>query len=76
MATLFNGWGTSWGSAWGPLAFVAVYLVRPLIFFSAAVLTVAGGFLFGPVCPIYGFGASFVIIAASVLPKGSQDTIW
>lgn len=35
------------GSAWGPVAFVAVYLVRPLIFFSAAVLTVAGGFLFG-----------------------------
>lgn len=34
------------------------------------------GFLFGPVCPIYGFGASFVIIAASVLPKGSQDTVW
>lgn len=34
------------------------------------------GFLFGPVCPIYGFGASFVIIATSVLPKGSQDTIW
>jgi len=35
------------GSAWGPLAYVAVYLARPLILFSAAVLTVAGGFLFG-----------------------------
>lgn len=35
------------GSAWGPVAFVAVYLARPLLFFSAAILTVAGGFLFG-----------------------------
>lgn len=34
-------------SAWGPVAFVLVYLARPLLFFSAAVLTVAGGFLFG-----------------------------
>jgi len=48
------------GSAWGPLAFVAVYLVRPLIFFSAAVLTVAGGFLFGPVG-----GVVLVVIAAN-----------
>lgn len=48
------------GSAWGPLAFVAVYLVRPLIFFSAAVLTVAGGFLFGPVG-----GIVLVVIAAN-----------
>jgi uncharacterized membrane protein YdjX (TVP38/TMEM64 family) len=48
------------GSAWGPLAFVAVYLVRPLIFFSAAVLTVAGGFLFGPVG-----GVVLVMIAAN-----------
>lgn len=48
------------GSAWGPPVFVAVYLVRPLIFFSAAVLTVAGGFLFGPVG-----GIVLVVIAAN-----------
>ncbi|MBJ7457462.1 MAG: TVP38/TMEM64 family protein, partial [Thermoleophilia bacterium] len=42
------------------LAFVAVYLVRPLIFFSAAVLTVAGGFLFGAVG-----GIVLVVIAAN-----------
>jgi len=47
------------GSAWGPVAFVAVYLVRPLIFFSAAVLTVAGGFLFGAV------GGILLVILAS-----------
>ena len=48
------------GSAWGPIVFLAVYLARPLIFFSAAVLTVAGGFLFGPVG-----GVVLVVIAAN-----------
>ncbi|WP_217924158.1 TVP38/TMEM64 family protein [Miltoncostaea oceani] len=48
------------GSAWGPLAFVAVYLVRPLIFLSAAVLTVAGGFLFGAVG-----GVALVLVASN-----------
>jgi uncharacterized membrane protein YdjX (TVP38/TMEM64 family) len=36
------------GSALGPLLFISIYALRPLIFFSAAVLTLAGGFLFGP----------------------------
>jgi uncharacterized membrane protein YdjX (TVP38/TMEM64 family) len=36
-------------SAIGPLIYIAIYTVRPLIFFSAAVLTLAGGFVFGPV---------------------------
>lgn len=36
-------------SAIGPLIFIAIYTVRPLIFFSSAVLTLAAGFLFGPV---------------------------
>ncbi|MEQ8834036.1 MAG: TVP38/TMEM64 family protein [Miltoncostaeaceae bacterium] len=48
------------GSAWGPLLYVAVYLVRPLIFFSATVLTLAGGFLFGPV-----WGVVIVVIASN-----------
>lgn len=36
-------------SAIGPLIYLAIYMVRPLIFFSAAVLTLAAGFVFGPV---------------------------
>jgi uncharacterized membrane protein YdjX (TVP38/TMEM64 family) len=48
------------GSAWGPFVFVAVYLARPLFFFSAAALTVAGGFLFG--APL---GIALVVIAAN-----------
>lgn len=37
------------GSAWGPLLYILIYLVRPLFLFSAALLTVASGLLFGPV---------------------------
>lgn len=48
------------GSPWGALVFVAVYLVRPLIFFSAAVLTVAAGFLFGAVA-----GVALVVLASN-----------
>ena len=48
------------GSPWGPVAFVAAYLARPLVFFSAAVMTVAGGFLFGPVA-----GIALVLVAAN-----------
>lgn len=36
-------------SMWGPLIYVALYALRPLVFFSATLLTLAGGFLFGPV---------------------------
>ena len=48
------------GSPWGAVVFVAAYLVRPLFFFSAAALTVAGGFLFG--APL---GIALVVVAAN-----------
>lgn len=34
-------------SPWGPLLYILIYALRPLIFFSAAVLTVASGAIFG-----------------------------
>jgi uncharacterized membrane protein YdjX (TVP38/TMEM64 family) len=37
------------GTWYGPLVFILIYTLRPLIFFPATLLTVAGGFLFGPV---------------------------
>lgn len=39
-------------SPWGPAIFIAVYLVRPIFLFSAAVLTIGAGAFFGP---IWGF---------------------
>ncbi|HEX6292414.1 MAG TPA: TVP38/TMEM64 family protein [Herpetosiphonaceae bacterium] len=35
-------------SAYGPLLFIAIYTLRPLVLFSATVLSIAAGFLFGP----------------------------
>lgn len=34
-------------SPWGPLLYIFIYAFRPLIFFSAAVLTIASGSIFG-----------------------------
>lgn len=48
------------GSPWGPAAFVAIYLARPLVFLSAALLTLAGGFLFGPIA-----GLALVVVASN-----------
>lgn len=40
-------------SAYGPLLYIILYWLRPLIFFPATILTVLGGFLFGPIGIIY-----------------------
>jgi uncharacterized membrane protein YdjX (TVP38/TMEM64 family) len=37
------------GSVWGPLIYVILYVARLALLFSATVLTLAGGFLFGPI---------------------------
>lgn len=41
------------GSLFGPLLYILLYAVRPLIFFPATILTVLGGFLFGPIGILY-----------------------
>jgi uncharacterized membrane protein YdjX (TVP38/TMEM64 family) len=45
---------------WAALAFVLVYLARPLILFPASILTVCGGLLFGPVS-----GIALTVVAAN-----------
>jgi uncharacterized membrane protein YdjX (TVP38/TMEM64 family) len=44
----------------GPLIFFALYLLRPLIFFPASLLTIASGYLFGPV-----LGVVYTVIASN-----------
>jgi uncharacterized membrane protein YdjX (TVP38/TMEM64 family) len=48
------------GSVWGPLIYMLLYLLRPLLFFSATLLTVAAGYLFGPV-----LGVLYTIVASN-----------
>ncbi|RME62980.1 MAG: TVP38/TMEM64 family protein [Caldilineae bacterium] len=36
------------GSGWGPVLYILLYTVRPLIFFPATVTTAMGGYLWGP----------------------------
>lgn len=43
---LVGDWLT--GTAYGPLVYILLYTVRPLLFFPATLLTLLGGFLFGP----------------------------
>lgn len=46
---------------WGPFIYIFLYAVRPLILFPSTILTLAGGFIFGPV-----FGVLYTIIASNV----------
>jgi uncharacterized membrane protein YdjX (TVP38/TMEM64 family) len=48
------------GSVYGPLIFILVYTLRPLVLFSATILSLAGGYLFGPV-----LGVLFVIVGSN-----------
>lgn len=41
------------GSLFGPLLYIIIYAVRPLLFFPATVLTLLGGFLFGSIGILY-----------------------
>jgi uncharacterized membrane protein YdjX (TVP38/TMEM64 family) len=47
--------------AWGVLLYVVLYAVRPLILFPSTILTLAGGFVFGPV-----LGVLYTIIASNI----------
>jgi uncharacterized membrane protein YdjX (TVP38/TMEM64 family) len=46
---------------WGPLIYIVLYAVRPLILFPSTILTLAGGFVFGPI-----LGVIYTIIASNI----------
>lgn len=48
-------------SAYGPLIYILLYALRPLTLFSSVLLTVAGGFVFGP-----AWGVFYTVIAANI----------
>jgi uncharacterized membrane protein YdjX (TVP38/TMEM64 family) len=45
----------------GPLIFIAIYTLRPLVLFSASLLTLAGGALFGPI-----WGTLYTLIGSNL----------
>jgi len=66
-------------SAYGPLIYIGIYMLRPLAFFSALVLTVAGGFLFGPIWGVIytvigsNLSATIAYLIGQYLGKGLLD---
>lgn len=46
---------------WGPIIYIVLYAVRPLILFPSTVLTLAGGFVYGPV-----LGVLYTILASNI----------
>ncbi|MEK6221515.1 MAG: TVP38/TMEM64 family protein, partial [Chloroflexota bacterium] len=48
-------------SAWGPLIYILFYAIRPLILFPATIMTLAGGFLFGPIS-----GVIYTILGSNI----------
>lgn len=46
---------------WGPVIYIILYAVRPLILFPSTILTLAGGFVFGPF-----LGVLYTIIASNI----------
>ena len=63
-------------NAYGPLLFILLYTLRPLIFFSALVLSVGAGFLYGPVLGILytiigaNLGASLAYVIGTFFGRG------
>ncbi len=48
-------------SLWGPAIYILAYAIRPLIIFPSTLLTLAGGFVFGPV-----LGVVYTIVASNI----------
>jgi uncharacterized membrane protein YdjX (TVP38/TMEM64 family) len=55
-----QNWVVSFGW-WGPVVYVILYTLRPLLFFPALIFTLAGGLAFGP-----WWGTFYVILGASL----------
>lgn len=65
------------GSLFGPLIYVLLYALRPLLFFPATLLTLLGGFLFGPLGVLYTIlgSNSSAMVAYSVGRYFGQDVL-
>lgn len=55
-----RGWILSFG-IWSPVIYIAIYTIRPLLFFPASILSIAGGLAFGA-----WLGTLYTIIGATL----------
>ena len=68
------------GNRWGPLVFIGLYILRPLVLFSALVLSIVAGALFGPVWGIVytvigsNAGASLAYFIGGLLGRDVIET--
>ena len=80
-ANSIRNWILSFG-LWAPLIYIVIYTVRPLIFFPASVLSIAGGLAFGAwmgtIYTIIGatLGALLSFYVASTLGKSLVKKQW
>jgi uncharacterized membrane protein YdjX (TVP38/TMEM64 family) len=80
-ANSIRNWILSFG-LWAPLIYIAIYTIRPLIFFPASVLSIAGGLAFGAwmgtIYTIIGatLGALLSFYVASTLGKSLVKKQW
>lgn len=65
------------GSLLGPLIYIGIYWLRPLIFFPSTILTALGGFLFGPIGILYTIigGNGSAMVAYTVGRFFGEDTL-
>jgi uncharacterized membrane protein YdjX (TVP38/TMEM64 family) len=47
--------------AWGPILYMFIYAIRPIVFFPATILTAASGLIFGPI-----YGILYTIIGENL----------
>ena len=69
-------WVTDFG-VWGPVAYILLYIVRPLLLFPSLILNVAAGILFPPVIGIPcltagGFGSAVLLFYMARTGIGSE----
>lgn len=82
LATMSQLLGFLSGSVYGPLLFILLYTLRPLVFFSALVLTVGAGFLYGPVLGVLyavigaNLGASLAFFIGTFFGRGMLTQGW
>jgi len=72
-------WLVDWltASYWGPLFFILFYIIGPLLFFPAIILSLLGGFVFGPAGILYTvLGSNSSAMVAFSIGRYFGSNVW